>query len=514
MKIKAIANCRVSTAEQKQSNSLNRQQSSVMRASQELDAEIIKEWSGDVSSKAGTNVKRRDIREMLDFCRKNRAVKYLIVDEPDRFMRSVDEAFHFEVEFRMVGVKVWYASDPELNTDDMTAKLMKFMKYFAAESSNEERQRKSVTGHRAAVKEGRYTFPPLPGYMHSDKPGVHVFHPIQGVPFQQALKSIANRMATPSEALKQLNKTEFISNGRTPMKIDKFVKFIVNPYYCGIIVVGKQVNARCENGLHTPMISKEEHDSIVEVINGRKIRSFRKLQYNPNFPMNKLLIHDCQPGAKFTGSNQGNGNGKFYPKYRCRKCGKQYHRQDVHKAITNILLQVNYQNAQQKDFMRALATVWNKKQQDNIRSLKTLQRQRESLEIELSGLYRELAKVTSEFKDGIQAEIRKIQLEISELSKQIADSNKLQGDLVEFVKFGLEYSNRLKTDWWELNQDERTLCQQLLFPDGIIFNSNKKVSTNSICTLYRLTPNKKDLRITRKSLLVELEGIAPSSMKN
>lgn len=514
MKKLAIALCRVSTAEQKESNSLNRQEQNVLKTVEELDVEILDDgwWSGDVSSKAGTNVFRKDLKEMLNYCKENKRVKYLIVDEPDRFMRSVDEAFHFEVEFRMINVKVWYASNPELNTDDMTAKMMKFMKYFAAEGSNEERQRKSINGHVAAIREGRYTFAPKPGYMKGDKPGVHIPHHTEFKPLQKAFKEVASRISTPSEALKRLNDSDF-TKYRTPWKIDKFIHSAKDAYFCGIVEMDKQVRARCENGQHEPMITKKEHEDILEVLSTRKTRHIRKQQYNPEFPMNKILVHDCVEGAKFTGSFQNNGHGKKYPKYRCRKCGKQYHRKEVHQSIAKVLKQFEYSDSQKRQFISALETVWHQKQQDNLNQIKVLQKRSDELREEKSRLYRELANTDDEFKEGLKEEIRKTEAKIKEIEAEKGKSNNLQEDLIEFVKFALSYTNILKEDWWQLDQQERLKCQQILFPSRIILNSSKKVGTIQICLLYRLAANKKELRIARNSLLVELEGIAPSSIR-
>lgn len=111
----AIASCRVSTPEQLSNNSLTRQHASVLKAAEDLDVPIVRYWSGNVSSKHGTNLKRSDILEMVEFCKHNKQVKFLIVDEPDRFMRSIEEGNYFEVVFQQLGVKVWYASDPVLN---------------------------------------------------------------------------------------------------------------------------------------------------------------------------------------------------------------------------------------------------------------------------------------------------------------------------------------------------------------------------------------------------------------
>jgi DNA invertase Pin-like site-specific DNA recombinase len=482
----------------------------VQEAAQRLGVEIVRTWSGDVSSKAGKNVKRKDLTEMLAECRKHKSIKYLIVDEPDRFMRSIDEAFHFEVEFRMAGVKVWYARDDELNTDDMTAKMMKFMKYFTAEGSNVERQRKSINGHKAAVKEGRYTFPPLPGYKKSTRPGVHELDPLCYSAWQSALREVSSRLYTPSEALKRLNGA-LIPLGKPKMRIDKFINFITNPYYYGAIVVGKQVNERCEKGLHPTLITKEEHESILEVLDLRPNRQIRKLKYNPEFPLNKVLEHDCDERAPFTGSFQGNGQGKHYPKYRCRRCNRQYHRSEVHEQLTVVLASLDYDGAQREEFISALAAVWREKQQDSLQQVKTLQKRLDGLKSTKSNLVRELAASVGVRKEDIAEELENIRRDISLIESDLLSYANVQDDLIEFVKFSLEYTNKLKDDWWELDQQERLQCQQLLFPGGITFQSDKRVGTGQISPLYRLASNKKDLRESRKSLLVELQGIAPWS---
>lgn len=154
----AIALCRVSSDEQLKNNSLNRQNKAVQKIAEEYNLEIVRIWSGSVSSKRGSNTKRKDLQEMLEFCKNNKRVKYLIVDEPDRFMRSMQEASYFEVVFDELGVKLLY-SDPKLNEDSSVSRLQRMLGYFGAETSNEERQRKSIKGCEAAIKEGRYPFP-------------------------------------------------------------------------------------------------------------------------------------------------------------------------------------------------------------------------------------------------------------------------------------------------------------------------------------------------------------------
>lgn len=91
----AITTCRVSSDEQLKNHSLQHQAKAVKQAAKEHNAVIPVDgqWSGSVSSKAGTNVMRKDLKEMIAYVQKHRRVKYLIVHEVDRFMRSVSELF-------------------------------------------------------------------------------------------------------------------------------------------------------------------------------------------------------------------------------------------------------------------------------------------------------------------------------------------------------------------------------------------------------------------------------------
>ena len=101
---KAIALCRVSSDEQLKNNSLARQNEAVMRMAKKLNVTIPRNyvWSGSVSSKRGKNMKRKDLNEIYEVCKKDRLVKYVIVDEPDRFMRSIEEAFAWEANLENV----------------------------------------------------------------------------------------------------------------------------------------------------------------------------------------------------------------------------------------------------------------------------------------------------------------------------------------------------------------------------------------------------------------------------
>lgn len=178
--ILAITNYRVSSDEQLKNNSIAKQEKMCLDAVSKLGAVHYRAWAGSVSSKKGLNVDRKDLQEMLEECKRNKRIKYAVFDELDRFMRSMLEIGYFLVQFKQLGVQVKFASQPDLNADTATNTLLLMLEAYKAEGSNEERQRKSINGQTNALREGRYTFVPKPGYMKGKLVGIHEIHPKKG----------------------------------------------------------------------------------------------------------------------------------------------------------------------------------------------------------------------------------------------------------------------------------------------------------------------------------------------
>ena len=122
-----------------------------------------------------------------------------------------------------------------------------------------------------------------------------------------------------------------------------------------------------------------------------------------------------------------------------------------------------------------------------------------------------MATADPEYEADLKSELEKLKEEIRYYKDLSQEADTLTEDLIDFVQYGLQYTDELAADWWKLNYEDRLRCQQLLFPAGISFNSQKKVGTPEISPIYSLRANKKDLRIDRKSLMVELAGTAPAS---
>lgn len=514
MKDKAIALCRVSTAKQRtEGHSLVHQEQSVKAAEQELNAEIVKTWSLDTSSKAGLNLKRKDLEEIRQYCKQHKGIKYLFVDRVSRLMREAKRFIWYIVELEDLGVTTYFTAPDQrhLNSDDQMALLSKFFNAVQAEQENKEKAQVNKDKMKDRIRLGYYPFNTHLGYIKSEIPGLHVPDPIRFNLLQLAFQEVAQGLYTPSQALKRMHEAGFTTLSGSKLKIDKFLDRLADEYYAGVLEV-KSFGVINESGLHQSLITMQEYLAIQEVLGNHSKRKFHRKQYNPEFPATKfLLCGECHKEAKFTGSFQSNGKGNRYARYRCRGCGKQYLRKDVTEAVTNHVDRVEFDEDFINDMGGALREVWLERRKGSLQQVSGLRLQQTALEQTKSKLVISHATADDSLKPDIAIEIDKIKGSIAELTSSIHKLENEDDDFPEFAEFVINFIAKLKENWWSVQPEYRSMCQQMLFPGGIYYNSSKKVSTPQVSTIFRLAATKKTIGIDRKSLLVELEGIAPSS---
>ena len=511
----AIASCRVSTPEQLNNNSLPRQQASVLKAAEDLDVPIVRYWSGNISSKHGTNLDRPDIKEMIEFCKNNKQVKFLIVDEPDRFMRSIQEGNYFEVVFQQLGVKVWYASDPVLNGEDLMAKLLKFSKYFTAEGSNEERQRKSINGQETALTAGKYPFSPKPGYMRGVIAGVQEVHPDRGPALRDVLLRVCERIVTPTQGLIELNRSNY-TTGRSPIKMDKFRNIATDSFYAGVVEIKKQVNIRNENGLHEPLISLVQHNEMIRIFTAKgKNQSGPRKDGNPKYPLSGIISHDTcldlKNKGKFVGFDHSNGKKTkiIYEKYRCRSCSFILTRDELHHSVLQQFDNSRLSQEGIKHLVTSLENVWKKHEAQAIQDSSRIRQRMTTIVLDIESRT-EAAIDPSNFsiKEDILKSIQKMKNQLEEMETEVSSlSKKIDTDKERFMTFALDFISKMGDNFLTISPENRKRCKQIIFPAGFYMDSERNVYTPEISTLIRLASNKKGLPETEKPILVRVQGL-------
>ena len=516
----AIALCRVSSMEQLQNHSLDNQKDNVLKAAELLGAIIPEDgiWSGQVSSKKGVNYNRKDLKQMFEYCQKRKSVKYLIIQEVDRFMRSPDEQVYFQVKFmNEVGVKIYYADKPELNDDTIYAGLMRYMEGFRAAGSNEERIRKSISGQTAALKEGRYPFAPKPGYIKGHIPGVQEIHLVRGPILKSALIAIVTERLTPTNALIKFNNSDFTKD-HSPYKMDKFRKIITDPFYAGIVEINKQVKVRNENGLHEPLITIEQHRQLVSLMAAKpKVQIGPRKGGNPEYPLsNNVNCLECKEArnGRLVGFKHGNGKANstlVWHKYRCRSCGRYIGREELHPKVADKFNEKPVTEGGKQDLLSALQIVWKQNESQAQQDATRLKHIIDSLDIFIE----EKVNAATDPKyasvaDDILNLIEKKKTERDDLQGQLTRLTiTTEEDNERFLNFALDFLREIGDNFFnpDVSVENRLRCKQVIFPSGFWIDKNKKVYTPEISYLYRLATTKNDSDAYRKTQLVRVRGL-------
>lgn len=198
------------------------------------------------------------------------------------------------------------------------------------------------------MRAGRYPYQPLRGYKRELVKGVPEKDGLKADILQKVLKDLAAGRVNLTESLKEYNELGPTAyHDYKQVKMDKWKKLIINPFYAGIVEMNRQVKFRNEHGLHEPLITKVEHEKIIEIVEGRnknKVHNGPRKNGNPEFPLGKLVRHvNCSKKHTkyniFVDLNQSNGkkkNDRIYKKYRCRGCYFSLPKEDMERQIGEI----------------------------------------------------------------------------------------------------------------------------------------------------------------------------------
>lgn len=486
-KVKAIALCRVSTVKQGvEGSSLEAQETRVYDAASLFNAEIVKFWSITQSSRKGKNYQRKDLMEMLAFAKADSKVKYIIVDEPDRFMRDLETYYYWKVKFKQeANTKLVYAKKPHLaNDESMVGTMEEMIDVFRGEAANLERITKTTSNMQARVAAGYYPSNPKTGYQRTETAGLHTPKEpewsILRSGFLQVLEGIPIK-----DVVAGINAAGYKEKSGRLLDTHRFKIMLNDPFYAGIIKMSSwTVNP---NGLHKAMITPEQHESLKAIVKGVVYKPHK--QYNPEFPLSKIMTcKEClEEGAKnpkIVGYTNHNGKGNYYNRYKCRACKKNYMlRDELHGELADILAGLRLAEAKVKDFLAGLRHVWEQEQATSFNTTEGLKTRLSSLEHDKKEVVLKQVRGTLA-DDRADIAIEALEEDIATIKQHIESIATVEQDFVEFVEFALNTVESFRDRFWQLDQEHQVWCKQLLFPDGFSVSRTKKVYTPTISDFY------------------------------
>lgn len=503
---KAIALCRVSTKGQMEDGNLEPQEERIKRAAEILDVELVRIWALAVSSRKGKNLKRKDLLEMLEFCKRFRSIKYLIVDEVDRFMRSIEEYYWWKMEFKKIGVQLVHANRPDINPEDDRAVFDELIDVYRAEQSNNERIKKTPEKMMAKIRAGYYPSNPHTGYKTSDVPGLHLPDEPNWSAIRNAFKAMAAGEIDVKQSLRQATHDGLRTKNYGPKAVGgktidmyRWKELMCEEYFCGVVKM-KDWPERNENGLHVPMITPEEHAILVQLAKNKGKR-FVINRNNPEFPFsNEAECTRCilanNPYPRLVGYWQNNGKKKGYKRYRryrCRDCSLGIRQEAFHLEVSSELAQLILTFEQKEKLKEHCRSMWRTYEKVRIERARIALGKVELLKDKKSKLIGSLV-ANPDIADDIKQELEIVKASIVEAEQVAAKAQDFERDFDEFIGFAFDFLEDLKARWWDLDKDTMKMCKQILFPSGIQLTPDKKVYIPEISLVYRYTDNKKSPR--------------------
>lgn len=501
----AIALCRVSTIGQLKDGNLDPQEERINKAADYLETEVIKWWRLAVSSRKGKNVNRKDLVQMYEFCKSHKQVKYLIVDEADRFMRSIDEYYFWKVNFKEIGVQLRHANRPEVNPEDQSAVFDELIDVYKGEQSNNERITKTPEKMQAKMRLGYYPGVVHHGYKKTDIKGLHEPLEPQWSLLRGAGRKILHEAYTLHDALNWLNKNGYEYGGRK-LAMDKFKHIMSDPYNGGIITMSNWDTIN-ETGLHKAMFTKDEHEQLLEIVKGKGKKFVVRKKENKFFGMNNVGVCDecLEKGVRATLVGYHHTNGKkgnslkHYDRYRCRVCNKSRLKPLVHEKADQLFDSIEPIISKAESLRNDLKVAWREEMDDNTQVVARMKQRLNILYDKKDKLVISMAS-EPELAEDIKASILNLKAQIIVLENDIKSAETIDKDFEEFTDFAIDFVENMKQHFWDLDQLDKQRCKELIFPGEIAVTYSGKVYTHELSKVYRYKPTKKASQVQSEKL--------------
>jgi len=478
LSMKGIIYTRVSSDEQVKGTSLEFQEDLCRKYCEQRGIEIAAVFreEGETAKDLSLN-NRKKFLEALEFCRKNKGqFQAFVVLRVDRFARNTEDHFAVRKILMNYGTTLHSVTEPIGNKP--AEKFIETVLAGAAEYDNAIRKQRCTDGMLARINQGIYPWKPPMGYkcLHFKKRGEKKTEPDppdeQVFPLiQKALKEYAKGFYSQTELAKLLDKwgLKTIRGRKTTAQTIDYILGKYLKFYAGIIAnpwTGEE-----KEGLHKPMITKEEMYKI-QLIRSGKGKSFVKHdRYNPLFPLRRTVICGfCK--RPLTGSSP-RGNGGRYSYYHClnKDCpayGKGIPKDVLEKEFLEYLRRITPKENFFEVFKETVLDLWQEKGKSFELEAQRYEKQLKMLQAKRKRIF-EMREEGSYTKEEFLERKQEVENEIAMVKLSLSQSQIESFDIEGVLNYAINFIRNLGRQWLDLSPQLRSRFQKLVFPEGIFY---------------------------------------------
>ncbi len=520
---KAVAYIRVSTKEQVDNESLPTQKARIQQYADDNGIEIVK-WFSEEGKSAKTVKKRDAMQEMLYYIARNKGkIGYAIFYKMWRASRNIT-TYSSDLKTTLNALGVSVRSATEHIDDTPVGRFMESMFVINGQLDNEVKGEVSKDNMANVAKQGWWQGSPPPGYnvkkikINPKKTHTTLVKNQFASTVLELFQAYATGEYTKAD-IKRMTREKGLKNVQGGWFNDTSIdRMLSQPALAGYIC-NKHTGWEMFEGKHMgqAIISLDLFDKVQRVLNQQSRRANKKdkrvVGVNPLYPFAKWLIcPDCN--KNYRGSAPRSGSGAHTPRYGCssKECvgkSKSIKADVLHAHFANMLGDITptdgilklYKEILNRQAIKQLGSI-NTRLESQRKRLSELDQERlEALRNANSG------SLSSMEKDEVIAAIASDKVEVQEMIDGLEEQQLAKQSAIEYA---LNFMHNVKQLWLDADPDLKIRFQNIIFPEGLTFDTNTLTfGTNTISALYRYAPNKKDLSVKEKSLVVTPPGIEP-----
>lgn len=472
----AVIYTRVSTKEQADNNqSLETQKKACEVYAQKHGFSVISYFGGTYES-AKTD-ERNEFKRMLTYVKRSKEkIGYIIVYSVDRFSRSGANAIYIASELKKEGISVIAVTQPT-DTNTPSGSLQQNIQFIFSQYDNDLRREKCMAGVKEKLLKGYWPHKAPIGYDQVTKSKEQqITVNAKGKLIRKAFLWKAEEGLSSQEILSRLKAQGLYL---APQSLSDLFR---NPFYCGLIT-HNMLDGQVIEGKHEKLVSKEVFLKANGVL-AKNAQHYKHQAGNANIPLKHFIkCADC--GTPFVGYIV---KAKDIYYYKCNKAGCKCNRnaKKMNDQFRELLKAYTIDSRFIEPLKYQLEVTFHKMNEANIENrqvlLKTLKEIEGKIELvderyvlnEISKeLYDKFTAKYREEKRNIQAQLEKVDFQLSNLS--------------EYITKSLEIAANIDKLWDSASFSDKEKVQYMLFPEGIYYErKNSAYRTDRVNTVFTL----------------------------
>ncbi len=402
------------------------------------------------------------IKEMISAIKKDKTVKYIIVNQTDRFSRNAGQALNIITELQALGIIIVIARSGT-DTSSRSGELMVGIDLILAQWDNGNRTDKFLSGRKHCMNSGVWIGKRPLGY---DKKG-------ESINTEYTINA-TGKLIRKAFVWKLQGEDNFrIMDRLSAMGLDvskqKLHKILTNPFYAGKIQ-SKFTDGEIIDGKHPALISWVEFLQVQEILSGRT-GVYKVKAETPRFPL-KRHIRCAEDGLPLTAYTVKRKNIDYY---KCNRtgCKNNVSAKKLHRLYAELLDSYTIPPMLLEWFSDVVSGIIFEEDSEYKEQLSLLKKQKSELENKLKKckVSRGMGDIDEDIYtttvEVIQEKLAKIEVEMAKVKRNLSNLTSTVDEVVATCcKLGCLWSD-----------SELELCQKiqnLLFPSGIFWDKENE----------------------------------------